>query len=116
MMCSGDVEPDEMSYLEQQTLKNGGRPGEKGPRGKKGPQGYVGPPGLQGKRGPPGVVGPRGVKGHRGQLGYRGQTGPLALPRALRPCTLPQRGSLTGSTWPEWPVWPHVWRKAINKG
>ena len=59
----------------QQTLKNGGRPGAKGPRGKKGPQGYVGPPGLQGKRGPPGVVGPRGPKGHRGQIGYRGETG-----------------------------------------
>ena len=64
-----------MKFHLQQTLKNGGRPGAKGPRGKKGPQGYVGPPGLQGKRGPPGVVGPRGPKGHRGQIGYRGETG-----------------------------------------
>ena len=59
------------------TLKNGGRPGEKGPVGKKGPQGYVGSPGKQGPRGPPGVVGPRGPKGHPGQIGYRGATGDI---------------------------------------
>jgi len=59
------------------TLKNGGRPGEKGPVGKKGPQGYVGGPGKQGVRGPLGVVGPRGLQGHRGQKGYRGDTGDI---------------------------------------
>jgi hypothetical protein len=59
------------------TLKNGGRPGDKGPTGKKGPQGYVGKPGVQGPRGPPGLTGPRGPKGHRGQVGYRGDTGDI---------------------------------------
>ena len=59
------------------TLKNGGRPGKKGPVGKKGPQGYVGAPGKQGVRGPSGVFGPRGLQGHRGQIGYRGDTGDI---------------------------------------
>jgi hypothetical protein len=59
------------------TLKNGGRPGVKGPVGKKGPQGYVGPPGPQGARGPPGVVGPSGPNGHSGEEGYRGDTGDI---------------------------------------
>jgi hypothetical protein len=33
--------------LWQQSLKNGGKPGKKGPTGKLGPQGYVGRPGVQ---------------------------------------------------------------------
>jgi hypothetical protein len=61
--------------VDASTLKNGGRPGDQGPRGKKGPQGYVGEPGTQGTRGAPGVVGPQGPKGWRGPIGYRGDTG-----------------------------------------
>jgi len=59
------------------TMKQGGRPGKKGPVGQKGPQGYVGMPGQQGERGPPGVVGPKGLKGHPGEMGYRGDTGDI---------------------------------------
>jgi len=59
------------------TLKNGGRPGPRGPRGKKGPQGYAGPPGGQGPRGPAGAVGIQGPQGHPGQKGFRGPTGDI---------------------------------------